>query len=118
MVVETSGERGAGVEASRWRNGGGRGDNSGPRGLYAGRAGRARWRSAGGHVSRSDRLGAAARFCPLGGRHVRWRRERVFRVSGEEDPGFGYGGLFIEVEGARKLRMRCGLRPRDRDRTL
>ena len=27
-------------------------------------------------------------------------------------------GIFMEVGGARKLQMRCGFRPRDRDRTL
>ena len=28
------------------------------------------------------------------------------------------GGLFIGIEGARRVQMRCGFRPRDRDRTL
>jgi len=46
------------------------------------------------------------------------RRSADFRVWGRRDPGFGMRGLYIGVEGARELQMRCGLRPRDRDRTL
>ena len=34
------------------------------------------------------------------------------------DPRFGMGEVYIGIEGARKLRMRSALRPRDRDRTL
>ena len=42
--------------------------------------------------------------------HVRRRRGDFL--------GFRGGSLYIEVEGARKLQMRCGLRPRDRDQML
>ena len=45
-------------------------------------------------------------------------RGGIFRVRGEMDPGLKWRGLFIEVEGARRVQMRCGLRPRDHDRTL
>ena len=43
-------------------------------------------------------------------------RGGIFRVRGEMDPGLKWRGLFIEVEGARKLQMRCSFQPRDRDR--
>ena len=33
------------------------------------------------------------------------------------DPRFGMRGLYIGIEGARRVQMRCGFRPRDRDRT-
>ena len=35
----------------------------------------------------------------------------------EETPGFSWRDLYIEVGGVRRLQMRCGFRPRDRDRT-
>ena len=42
-----------------------------------------------------------------------WRRRRLgFR--GKEKENFG-GGLYIGIEGARRVQMRCGFRPRDRD---
>ena len=40
-----------------------------------------------------------------------------FRVSGEEEIR-KRRGLFIGIEGARRVQMRCVFRPRDRDRTL
>ena len=49
---------------------------------------------------------------------VSGRAEREIRDSGSGDPGMKWRGLYIGVEGARKLQMRCGLRPRDRDRTV
>ena len=58
------------------------------------------------------------RFCPARADIVQRRRDGILRVLGEEDPGFSGRGLFIDVEGARKLQMRCGLRPRDHDRTI
>ena len=41
--------------------------------------------------------------------------ELGFREEGEGD---FLGVLYIEVEGARSVQMRCGFRPRNRDRTL
>ena len=43
---------------------------------------------------------------------------RNFRARGRRDPGFEEGVLYIEVEGARKLQMRCSFRPCNRDQTL
>ena len=55
------------------------------------------------------------------GRHVRPVREevsggagRIFRIS----PGISEGVLYIGIGGARRVQMRCGFRPRDRDRML
>ena len=53
---------------------------------------------------------AGGQTCPAARREVR------SRVSGK-DPKTKKKDLFIEVEGARRVQMRCGFRPRDRDRT-
>ena len=42
----------------------------------------------------------------------------IFRVSGEGNREFGMGCVYIGIGGARRVQMRCGFRPRDRDRTL
>ena len=59
-----------------------------------------------------------------GGR-VRWPAD-VYGRTEELDLGletrgtanFREGGVYIGIEGARSVQMRCGFRPRDRDRTL
>ena len=77
-----------------------------------------RWlETARGDVARPDCSDAAARTLSGVGGFVRWREGRDFRVRGEMDPRLKWRDLFIEVEGARRVQMRCGFRPRDRDRT-
>ena len=41
-----------------------------------------------------------------------------FLGFGRGRSGFGMGEVYIGIEGARRVEMRCGFRPRDRDRTL
>ena len=106
-------EAARGREAGEPRSRAGGGDRPGQEGR-----GWARWdwrRGADGVTGGGTRLVAAMR--PAGVGHVRRGAEGKFRVRDGGDPEFRGGGLFIEVEGARKLQMRCGLRPRDRDRT-
>ena len=42
---------------------------------------------------------------------------RIFRVRGRMNREFRRGVVYIGIEGARRVQMRCGFRPRDRDRT-
>ena len=71
----------------------------------------------GGDVSRAHWLRVAAQRRPADGGHVRRRRERFLGFRGGRRSEKG-GDLFIAIEGARRVQMRCGFRPRDRDRTL
>ena len=68
----------------------------------------------GGEVSRYDWSGAEAG-------HVRHAvdvsggaRRKKTKVSSE----FRMGEIFIGIEGARRVQIRCGFRPRDRDQML
>ena len=108
----------------------------------AGRRARRRTEEAGGRArvglggpARASRAGGgrrrrADRWRPWSG--WRWRRtlsgfartrpERriwdFFRVRGERIREFRMEGVYIGLEGARRVQMRCGFWPRDRDRTL
>ena len=61
-------------------------------------------------------MGAAVRACPTG-TDTSDGGGAIFRVRGGGDPGYFEGDLFIGIEGARRVQMRCGFRLRDRDRT-
>ena len=54
----------------------------------------------------------------VGGGCVRRRREELDLGLGGEEPWISEGGVYIGISGARRVQMRCGFRPRDRDRTL
>ena len=78
----------------------------------AGGVARLRWRplirrgDVAAAVDASGRVGQ----CPAGARgFLGFRGEGEIRKT---------GGLFIGIGGARRVQMRCGFRPRDRDRTL
>ena len=68
------------------------------------------WRERVGAEAAVDASGAV-RTCPVAA-------GMIFLGFGEEGPMDFGGGLFIDIEGARSIQMRCGFRPRDRDRTL
>ena len=81
----------------------------------------ARW--SGGDVGSraADESGGATWQQREENRHVRRRGicpAREEREGSRVCPRISGSALFIEVEGARKLPMECGFRPRDRDRTL
>ena len=81
----------------------------------AGRRGGARWRRGRDAMWRAS-IGAGRRIrtCPSAGKRRIWKKIRVSR--GREIRKTG--GLFIGISGARRVQMRCGFWPRDRDRTL
>ena len=95
----------------------GGGEGGWARGLPTGLGGSQREAAGGDTWHYATSLGGGAISSARDGR-VRQRRERIFRVRDEMEPGLKWRGLFIEVEGARRVQMRCGFRPRDRDRTL
>ena len=74
-----------------------------------------------GHVAAAGWMAAAGGRCPAGGGHVRRRGSGGdvfflgFRGEGEIRKR---RGVYIGIEGARRVQMRCGFRPRNRDRTL
>ena len=122
-----------------WHGGGesaGLGEEEGAR--VAGTRARSRKKTAGPGLSRAggggrrsghggatcrvvDGGGGRWRTRPAGGGHVRRRG------SGGDDFFLGFRGegeirkrrgVYIGIEGARRVQMRCGFRPHDRDRTL
>ena len=84
--------------------------------LRRGRRGAAGLRGLGGGEGRLRRRDSASGGFVRPGRTMSGAARRISRVSDEGDPDFG-GILFIEVEEARRVQMRCGFHPHDCDRT-
>ena len=110
--------RGPSVARGGRRGGGGRRGARGPRGPGSSLPGRwweaavaDRWRAWSGWRWRRTLSGSA-----------RTRPERriwdFFMVRGERIREFRMGGVYIGLEGARRVQMRCGFWPRDHDRKL
>ena len=98
-------------EPERWGCGGGVKERIREKGEDAGAA------AVGGgacHVAARERAAAVSGRvgqCPA-------RRGAIFPRVWTRRSGISEEGLFIGIEGARRVQMRCGFRPRDRDRKL
>ena len=129
-MVRRGGEAAAGHRG--WHRGGAAGledEGSGARVLGGGGSVREGPARACGPAARSAKWGAGRR---IGDCHVAAVADpdasgsvRTCPAAEEEILGFRgggeirkTGGLFIGISGARRVQMRCGFRPRDRDRTL
>ena len=102
------GEREAGAGSARLR------PRRAPRGLRRAAVGGADRMTSG---SLRVAAGGGGEASDAGG-HVRRGARRISRVRVGRDPGFSGRGLYIGIEGARRVQMRCGFRPRDHDRML